>query len=51
MRSLVADAYASFAWAAVFAAFAKVGGASEGVQAAAGLIAIAVTIVIAEFLS
>jgi hypothetical protein len=40
--------YATFLWAGVFALFAKIGGATEGIQVGCGLIAIAVCLIIAE---
>lgn len=43
--------FATFLWAAAFALFAKVGGADEGVQAASGLIAIALCLIIDEVLA
>lgn len=42
--------WATFAFASAFALFAKIGGASDGIQAACGLVALAACLVISEVL-
>lgn len=47
---LIAPPCMTFLWAAIFALFARVAGADDGVQAASGLIAIAACLIITEVL-